>query len=83
MYTVRPYVLTFLFYPFFMFFDLFFLLLSSYSSLHISLFILLFLSLLILLVLYSSSSYSSLLIFKQFVVLQTCILNIHWVKGQK
>ncbi len=31
-------------------------------------------------VLYSSSSYSSLLIFKLCVVLQTCILNTHWVK---
>ena len=41
MYTVRPCVLTFLFYPFLMYFDLFFLLLSSYSSLHISLLILL------------------------------------------
>jgi hypothetical protein len=75
MYTVRPCVQTFLFYPFLMYFDLFFLLLSSYSSLHISL--------LILLVLYSSSSYSSLLIFKLFVVLQTYILNTHWVKVQK
>jgi hypothetical protein len=75
MYTMRPCVLTFLFYPFLMYFDLFFLLLSSYSSLHISL--------LILLVLYSSSSYSSLLIFKLFAVLQTCILNTHWVKVQK
>ncbi len=63
MYTVRPYVLTFLLYPFFIsFFDLFFLLLSSYSSLHISLLLLLFLSLLILHVLYSSSFYSYLFI---------------------
>ena len=38
--TIRP---NFLFYPFLWFFDLFFLLLSSYSSLHISLLILLFL----------------------------------------
>jgi hypothetical protein len=29
------------------------------------------------------ASYSSLLIFKLFVVLQTCILNTHWVKVHK
>jgi hypothetical protein len=66
MYTMRPCVLTFLFYPFLMYFDLFFLLLSSYSSLHISL--------LILLVLYSSSSYSSLLIF---ILIYCCITDMH------
>ncbi len=42
--------------------------------------ILLFISLLILLVLYSASSYSCLLIFKLFVVLQTCVLNTHLAK---
>ena len=50
--------------------------------LFISLLILLFLSLLILLVLYSASSYSYLLIFKLFVVLQTCVLNTHLAKLQ-
>ncbi len=61
---VRPYVLTFLFYPFSLFFKLKFLLFSSYSSLHIP-------------------SYSSLLIFKLFDILQTCILNTHWAKVHK
>ena len=51
---------------FLMYFDIFFLLLSSYSSLHISL--------LILLVLYSSSSYSSLLIF---ILIYCCITDMH------
>ncbi len=35
------------------------------------------------LVLCSSSSYSSLLIFKLFVVLQTCILNTQWAEAHK
>ncbi len=69
---VRPYVLTFLFCPFLLFFIfsswyslriLLFFFISTYSSL----LTLLFISLLILLVLYSSSSYSSILIFKLLV----------------
>jgi hypothetical protein len=93
---VRPYALTFLFYPFLLFNYIFFLLFSSYSYILIfkllvfSISILIFLfsliftcsSLLIFLVLYSSSSYSSLLIFKLFV-LQTCILNTHWAELHK
>ncbi len=39
--------------------------------------------LLILLYCTSSSSYSSLLIFKLFVVLQTCILNTQWAEAHK
>ncbi len=37
---------------------------------------------LILLFLYSSSSCSYLLLFKLFVVLQTCVLNTHWANVQ-
>jgi len=80
---IRP---NFFVFSFLLTFDLFFLLFSSSSSSLIfnfylfissysSLFVSSFSSSSI-----SSSSYSSLVIFTQFVVLQTCILNTHWAK---
>ncbi len=89
LYVIRPnfFVFSFLidFWPFFLLFSSssllfnFYLFISSYSFCHISsynsLIVSSFSSSSI-----SSSSNSSLLIFKQFVVLQTCILNTHWAK---
>ncbi len=64
MYPVRPYVLTFLLYSFFVFWSFLLVTLFFFFSSYFS-------------------SYSTLLIFKLFIVLQTCILNTHWVKEHK